>query len=130
MTLLVDTTVWYAAVDRGDRHHQREAQLLGPDESLVTTDQKGQGVQRRRRPSLGEIDRFDVDTRVNAIPAGHHSAMPTWRVVPGAAMGPPVHVVRARVELGVDRRAGGELQPVGMPAAALGLSQPERLHLG
>lgn len=38
MTLLVDTTVWYAAADRGDRHHHRATQLLTADESLVTTD--------------------------------------------------------------------------------------------
>lgn len=38
MTLLVDTTVWYAAADRGDRHHHRAVELVAADEPLVTTD--------------------------------------------------------------------------------------------
>lgn len=38
MTLFVDTSVFYAAVDRGDVGHLRATAMLGTKESLVTTD--------------------------------------------------------------------------------------------
>jgi uncharacterized protein len=38
MTLFVDTSAFYAAVDKGDRDHARALTLLATDEPLVTTD--------------------------------------------------------------------------------------------
>lgn len=38
MTLFVDTSAFYAAVDRGDRDHSRALALLATTEPLVTTD--------------------------------------------------------------------------------------------
>lgn len=38
MTLFVDTSVWYAAADRGDRSHSAARRVLGVDEARVTTD--------------------------------------------------------------------------------------------
>lgn len=38
MTLFVDTSVWYAAADRGDRLNSRARQILSTDEALVCTD--------------------------------------------------------------------------------------------
>ena len=38
MTLFVDTSVFYAAVDRGDDGHERATAVLGSREPLMTTD--------------------------------------------------------------------------------------------
>lgn len=38
MTIFVDTSVFYAAVDRGDVGHQRATAVLGTEEPLMTTD--------------------------------------------------------------------------------------------
>ena len=38
MTLFVDTSAFYAAVDKGDREHARALTLLATGEPLVTTD--------------------------------------------------------------------------------------------
>lgn len=38
MSLFVDSSAWYAAADRGDRHNRRAKQLLTMDEPLVTSD--------------------------------------------------------------------------------------------
>jgi predicted nucleic acid-binding protein len=38
MSLFVDTSVWYAAADRGDTSNQRAKEILSADDSLVTTD--------------------------------------------------------------------------------------------
>lgn len=38
MTLFVDTSVWYAAGDRGDRSNRRAKEILKSDGALVTTD--------------------------------------------------------------------------------------------
>ena len=36
--LFVDTGVWYAALDRGDRSHDRATAILGADQALLTSD--------------------------------------------------------------------------------------------
>jgi len=38
MSLYVDTTVWYAAADSGDRSNARAKQLLAAENRLVTSD--------------------------------------------------------------------------------------------
>lgn len=38
MTTFVDTSVWYAAADRGDSSNSRAKAILGDEQSLVTTD--------------------------------------------------------------------------------------------
>lgn len=38
MSLFVDTSAWYAAASRGDRHNSRAKRLLRTDELLVTSD--------------------------------------------------------------------------------------------
>lgn len=38
MSVFVDTSAWYAAADRGDRHNGRAKRLLSTDEPLVTSD--------------------------------------------------------------------------------------------
>ncbi len=38
MSLFVDTSVWYAAADAGDRSNERARQILSGEESLVTSD--------------------------------------------------------------------------------------------
>lgn len=38
MTLFVDSSAWYAAVDRGDRDHGNAVEILGKRERLVTSD--------------------------------------------------------------------------------------------
>ena len=38
MSLFVDTSVWYAAGDRGDRANRRAKEILKSDEPLITTD--------------------------------------------------------------------------------------------
>lgn len=38
MSLFVDTSMWYAAADRGDRSHGRAVEVLSAGEALVTTD--------------------------------------------------------------------------------------------
>lgn len=38
MSLFVDTSVWYAAADRGDRSNARAKAVLGAGEDLVTSD--------------------------------------------------------------------------------------------
>jgi predicted nucleic acid-binding protein len=38
MSLFVDTSVWFAAVDAGDEDYLRAAEILSRDERLVTTD--------------------------------------------------------------------------------------------
>lgn len=38
MSLFVDTSVWYAAADRGDRSHERAKEILSEGDRLVTTD--------------------------------------------------------------------------------------------
>ena len=38
MSLFVDSSAWFAAVDRGDRDHARAKAVLGRREHLVTTD--------------------------------------------------------------------------------------------
>ena len=38
MSIFVDTSAWYAAAHRGDRHNSRAKQLLATDEQLVTSD--------------------------------------------------------------------------------------------
>jgi len=38
VSLFVDTSVWYAAGDRGDRSNRRAKEILKSDEALVTTD--------------------------------------------------------------------------------------------
>jgi len=38
MTLFADTSAWYAASDRGDRHNRAAAEILSSGERLVTTD--------------------------------------------------------------------------------------------
>lgn len=37
-SLFVDTSVWYAAADRGDRSHGRAVQILSRGERLITSD--------------------------------------------------------------------------------------------
>jgi predicted nucleic acid-binding protein len=36
--IFVDTSAWFAAVNRGDRHHRRATELLASDTPLVTSD--------------------------------------------------------------------------------------------
>lgn len=38
MTVFVDTSAWYAAADRDDRHHERAKSVLAAGESLITSD--------------------------------------------------------------------------------------------
>ncbi|MCY4565755.1 MAG: PIN domain-containing protein [Gammaproteobacteria bacterium] len=38
MSLFVDSSAWYAAADRNDRHNARAKQLLATEEALVTSD--------------------------------------------------------------------------------------------
>jgi predicted nucleic acid-binding protein len=38
MSLFVDTSVWYAAADAGDRSHEAAKRLLGAGDRLVTSD--------------------------------------------------------------------------------------------
>ncbi len=38
MSLFVDTSVWYAAADEGDRNNERAKQILSTGERLVTSD--------------------------------------------------------------------------------------------
>lgn len=38
MSLFVDTSIWYAAADRGDRSHARAREILLDDDHLFTTD--------------------------------------------------------------------------------------------
>ncbi|HKX76361.1 MAG TPA: PIN domain-containing protein [Acidimicrobiia bacterium] len=38
MTILVDTSVWYAALDRSDRSHSRAARILAEEHDLLVTD--------------------------------------------------------------------------------------------
>lgn len=38
MSLFVDSSMWYAAADRGDRSHGRACEILLEDEHLFTTD--------------------------------------------------------------------------------------------
>lgn len=38
MSIFVDSSAWYAAADRSDRHNVRARQLLATDEPLVTSD--------------------------------------------------------------------------------------------
>lgn len=38
MSLFVDTSVWYAAADRGDGSHERAKEILSEGDRLVTTD--------------------------------------------------------------------------------------------
>jgi predicted nucleic acid-binding protein len=38
VTLFVDTSVWYAAADAGDRSNERCRRVLSAGESLLTTD--------------------------------------------------------------------------------------------
>lgn len=38
MSLFVDTSIWYAAGDRGDRANRRAKEILKSDEQLITTD--------------------------------------------------------------------------------------------
>ena len=38
MSVFVDSSAWYAAVNRNDRHNTRAKQLLGTEEPLVTSD--------------------------------------------------------------------------------------------
>ncbi|UCH24968.1 MAG: PIN domain-containing protein [Trueperaceae bacterium] len=38
MSLFVDSSVWYAAADRGDRSHDRAKSILSKGERLVTSD--------------------------------------------------------------------------------------------
>jgi predicted nucleic acid-binding protein len=38
VTLFVDTSIFYAAVDRGDAGHERATEVLGTKEPLLTTD--------------------------------------------------------------------------------------------
>ena len=38
MTVFVDTSVWYATMDRGDAGNARARAMLGASESLITTD--------------------------------------------------------------------------------------------
>lgn len=38
MSLFVDTSIWYAAGDRGDRANRRAKEILKSDEPLITTD--------------------------------------------------------------------------------------------
>ena len=38
MSIFVDSSAWYAAVDRSDRHNTRAKKLLGSEEPLVTSD--------------------------------------------------------------------------------------------
>jgi len=38
MSLFVDTSVWYAAADRGDRRNARAKRILSSGEPLITTD--------------------------------------------------------------------------------------------
>lgn len=38
MSLCVDTSIWYAAADKGDRSNARAKQILGGGEALITTD--------------------------------------------------------------------------------------------
>jgi predicted nucleic acid-binding protein len=38
VSLFVDTSVWYAAADRGDRHNGRAIAILSAEEDLITSD--------------------------------------------------------------------------------------------
>jgi predicted nucleic acid-binding protein len=38
VSLFVDSSVWYAAADRGDRSHERAKEVLSRGESLITSD--------------------------------------------------------------------------------------------
>ena len=38
MSIFVDSSIWYAAADRGDRQNNRAKKLLATDEPLVTSD--------------------------------------------------------------------------------------------
>lgn len=38
MSILVDTSVWYAALDRSDRSHSRAARIIGEADDLIVTD--------------------------------------------------------------------------------------------
>jgi predicted nucleic acid-binding protein len=38
MSVFVDSSMFYASVDRGDRDYERAKRILGSDESLVTSD--------------------------------------------------------------------------------------------
>ena len=38
MSLFADTSAWYAAASRGDRHNSRTKRLLRTDEPFVTSD--------------------------------------------------------------------------------------------
>lgn len=58
MTLFVDSSAFYAAVDAGDRSHARAVSVLGSGEGLITTDhilvETWLLVQRRLSTSVAE----------------------------------------------------------------------------
>lgn len=60
MTLFVDTSVWYAAADVGDRSNRRAKELLSAGEPLLTTDHVlvETWLLLRHRLGLSAADRF------------------------------------------------------------------------
>lgn len=67
MTLFVDTSAWYGASDRGDRHNSAAAKILLAGERLVTTDHV---IIETWQLIRGRADRNTADRFWNGLRAG------------------------------------------------------------
>lgn len=65
----MDTSAFYAAVDRGDSSHARAVEILGADEPLLTTDHVliESWLLIQRRMDRAVADRFWAGVRSSAI---------------------------------------------------------------
>lgn len=73
MSLFVDTSAFYATLDRDDRHHARAKERLGGGETLVTTDLVLSEAWRLTRDHLSHTvaDRFWGNLRAGAATIEH-----------------------------------------------------------
>ena len=69
MSLFVDTSVWYAATDAGDRNNARARAVLSTPDRLITTDHVliETWVLLRHRLHRGAAERFAGPGRVKAF---------------------------------------------------------------
>jgi uncharacterized protein len=73
LSLFVDTSAFYAALDRDDRHYARSKELLARDEPLLTTDHVLFEAWRLARDRFGYdvAERFWANLRAGAVSIEH-----------------------------------------------------------
>jgi predicted nucleic acid-binding protein len=111
MSLFVDTSIWYAAADSGDRSNARAKDVLRTNEPLVTTDhvlvETWMLIRYRMRPQAAERFWDGLRSGVAAIePVGSADLEAAWAI--GTSYGDQDFSIVDRTSFAVMRRLGVE----------------------